>query len=112
MAIQDLDNGETRDRVPVTCSLDAARLRTQADRWSQLLAGAGVQRVETDDGLRVRFRADAATVEELHQLVSVENDCCAWASWTIAAGDGIADLVVRSTGDGIATLHGMLTGEA
>jgi hypothetical protein len=56
----------------------------------------------------VQFRADAATVEELHDLVSVENECCAWASWTVTGGDGAADLVVRSTGDGIVVSHGML----
>jgi hypothetical protein len=109
MAIQDIDNGATADQVLVACSLGAAALRTQAHRWDRLLANAAVQRVHTDDGLRVSFRADATTIQELRDLVSVENECCAWASWTVTAGDGTADVVVRSSGDGIAVLHGMLT---
>jgi hypothetical protein len=108
MAIQGTDNGSTQDRVPVACSLDTDGLRTQSERWHQVLADSGMQRTETDDGLRVRFRADAVTVEELHSLVSVENECCAWASWTVTAAAGSADVVVRSTGDGVAVLHGML----
>jgi hypothetical protein len=108
MVIQDTDNGSTQDRVPVACSLDAAGFRAQSDQWGRLLAGAAVQRVETDDGLRVRFPADAATIQELQELVSVENGCCAWASWTVTPGDGSAEVVIRSTGDGIAALHGML----
>jgi hypothetical protein len=108
MAFQDMDNGSTQDQLPVACSLDAAQFRSQSDRWERLLADAAVQRVETGDGLRVRFRADAKTVDELQQLVAVENGCCAWASWTVAPGEGCAEVVVSSTGDGIAALHAML----
>jgi hypothetical protein len=112
MVAQDEDVGSTDDTNPVACTLTAAGLLTQRQRWERLLAGAARGRLETDDGIRVRFRADAATTEELHHLVSVENECCAWASWTVTGRDGTADLVVRSTGDGVAVLHRMLRSPA
>lgn len=111
MFSQDPDKGSTADTTPVACTLTTTGLLTQSYRWERLLAGSARERVETSDGLRVRFRGDAATVEELHDLVSVESECCAWASWAVidGDGDGITSLVVRSTGDGIAMLHRMLT---
>jgi hypothetical protein len=100
-------NGATEAEVPVACTLDAAGLATQAQRWSRLLERSAVDRVETVDGLLIRFRTDEGTVAELHHLVAVENECCAWASWAVTEADGTADLVICSTGDGIAVLHGM-----
>lgn len=93
---------------PVACSLNGTDLKSQQERWINLGESFGVARTATDDGVRLAFRFDPEVQKELHALVAAENDCCAWASWTVdrdAAGDLV--MTVRSTGDGVATLHGM-----
>ena len=37
----------------------------------------------------------------------METDCCSWATWTVETNAGATVLDVRSTGPGVATLHGM-----
>jgi hypothetical protein len=89
---------------PIACTLTAAGHAEQLERWHRLAARAFVAREETADGLRLEFRELPGVREELSALVAVEKECCAWASWEV---DG-AELRVRSTRDGVATLHGML----
>ncbi|HWJ31207.1 MAG TPA: hypothetical protein VNR59_02605 [Gaiellaceae bacterium] len=93
----------------VACTLTGADLAAQADRWQKLRADAGLDRVATDDGLRTTFRDEPAVEQELSELVAVERECCAWASWELAREDGVLVMHARSTGDGVAALHGMLT---
>ena len=62
---------------------------------------------QTADGLRLSFRPEPGVEEELRRLVAVENDCCSWAAWAVETVAGAPVLDVRSTGPGIATLHGM-----
>jgi hypothetical protein len=93
--------------VPVACTLTPADLAAQADRWQQLMARAMTQRAETADGLRMSFRREPGTEEDLRRLVAVESECCAWADWTVNTSAGNLMLEVRSAGEGIATLHGM-----
>jgi len=92
---------------PVACTLTPTDLAAQAGRWARLLARAMTERAETADGLRVSFRPDPGAEEELRSLVAVESECCRWAAWTVQASAGTIELDVRSTGVGIATLHGM-----
>jgi hypothetical protein len=92
---------------PVTCTLTPAGLAAQADRWQQLLARAMTGRAETENGLLVSFRSEPGAEEELRRLVAVESECCRWAAWAVEARTGTIVLDVRSTGVGVATLHGM-----
>jgi hypothetical protein len=100
------DNGGT---VPVACALTPAGLAAQRDRWERLADRAMTERAKTADGLRLAFRPEPGVEEELRALVAVEDECCPWASWTVQANAGRVVLDVRSTGAGIAVLHGMLT---
>jgi hypothetical protein len=93
--------------VPVACTLTSAGLAAQADRWERLIARAMTECTETADGLRMSFRPEPGVEEELRRLVAVENDCCSWAAWAVETAAGAPVLDVRSTGPGIATLHGM-----
>ena len=97
----------------VACTLTGTDLKTQGERWIDVGENFGIGRQQTEDGLRLTFRDDPAVAAELHALVSVENECCSWATWTVE-GDGNATLVMeaRSKGEGITTLHGMFTDEA
>jgi hypothetical protein len=92
---------------PVACTLTSKDLATQRERWLQLAQHAFLDRVETENGLRLSFRADSSVGDELAQLVDVERECCAWADWLIEQGAGRITVVVSSTGEGVAALHGM-----
>ena len=91
---------------PVACTLGASEHATQAERWKTLYAGAAIERVETDDGLRVSFRRDPAVERELRELVAVEVECCRWADWKVETGSTTVALEVSSSGEGIAVIHG------
>jgi len=92
----------------VACTLTGEDLAAQASRWRKLHERAGVARSEVEDGVRLTFRDDDGVEEELRSLVAAENECCAWAAWSVARGDGVLVMHARSHGNGIAALHGML----
>ncbi len=100
-------NAET---VPVACALTAAGLKAQSARWQQLAARAMTESAETADGLRVIFRPEPGVRDELRGLVAVEQECCPWATWTVDETAAQVVLEVRSSGEGIATLHGIFAG--
>ena len=83
--------------MEITCTLSERELARQRERWQ----GVGYRRWLTADGLRLTF--DRFDGPELRELVALENECCAWAEWTVE-GEAV---VVRSTGYGVETLHGM-----
>jgi hypothetical protein len=95
--------------APVACTLTPAGLTTQRGRWEQLADRAMTGRAETASGLRLSFRAEPGAEEELRSLVAVENECCPWADWAVETHGEQLVLDVRSTGTGVATLHGMFT---
>jgi len=96
--------------APVACSLTTEGLAEQAGRWARLAARALTGRELTADGIRLGFRPEPGTEEELRALAAVETRCCPWATWTVRANATQVTLDVRATGDGIAALHGMFTG--
>lgn len=104
------DMSEGGGTKPVACTLASAALAVQASRWEQLAAQAMVERTETGYGLRLAFRREPGVEEELRMLAAVENECCAWADWTVQVSATHVVLDVHSVGHGIATLHSMFTG--
>ena len=94
--------------APVACALGAADLSAQAQRWRRLIAHAGIARLDAPNGLRIEFRADGAVAHELRRLVAIENECCAWAQWSVGVAPGHLTLDVTSTGDGISAIRHML----
>ena len=93
--------------MTIACTLAAAGLAAQARRWKRLMARAMTDLTETADGLRLSFRPGSEVEEELRRLVAVENECCSWAAWAVETNAEATVLDVRSTGPGIAALHGM-----
>ncbi len=100
-------SGETGGAEPVACTLTPVGLAAQADSWKRLIARAMTECTQSDDGLRMSFRRQPGVEEELRRLVAVESECCSWAAWTVETNAGATVLDVRSTGPGIAVLHGM-----
>jgi len=109
MTMKQTTTEQNGDPAPVACTLTAAGLAAQSDRWERLATRAMTGRAETAHGLRVFFRAEPDVEEELRALVAVENECCAWADWTVETNDEQIVLNVHSITEGIATLHGMFT---
>jgi hypothetical protein len=95
---------------PVACTLGPSDLAAQAGRWEQLIARAMTGLTKTADGLRLSFRPEPGVEEELRRLVAVESECCRWAAWAVDTSAGAPVLDARSTGPGVATLHGMFRG--
>ena len=93
--------------MQIACTLSSAGLAAQAGRWERLVARAMTECTQTADGLRMSFRPEPGVEDELRGLVAVENDCWSWAAWAVETVAGAPVLDVRSTGPGIATLHGM-----
>jgi hypothetical protein len=97
------------DASVIACELGSDETGAQVKRWLRLGRDAGLERVETEDGLRIRFRGEPAVEEELRALVAVESNCCSWARWEVRRADGELILTVSSTPEGAATLHTMFS---
>lgn len=98
----------SKDAAPdIACDLGGDKAATQVERWLQLGKQAGLGRVETPDGLEIRFRGEAAVERELRDLVAVESDCCAWARWEVHRVGGELVMRVSSTPEGATALHAM-----
>jgi hypothetical protein len=94
----------------VACTLSDSGLKTQRERWINLGENFATARKETADGLRLTFKDHPAVAAELRALVDIENECCSWAAWSVERDeDGALVMTARSRGEGIATLHRMLT---
>ena len=108
MDTERIGQGEAPDlAADIACTLGEAKTATQAERWLRLGREAGLGRAETDAGLEIRFRDDAAVERELRDLVAVESNCCAWARWEVHRIDGGLVMRVTSTPEGAAALRVM-----
>jgi hypothetical protein len=91
----------------IACTLTGTDLEAQRDRWVALRERSGIARHEAADGLRLTFEDLPEVEAALQALTALENDCCAWADWSVERSDGALVLAARSEGHGVATLHGM-----
>jgi len=110
MAAAQISADNTPDGPPVACSLTRTGLAEQAGRWVRLAARALTGQAQTADGVRLSFRPEPGTEQELRDLAGLEAGCCSWATWTVQASATGLVLDVRATGDGVAALHGMFPG--
>jgi hypothetical protein len=91
----------------IACTLGPTDLTDQVARWDRLRRQAEIKHLLTEDGVRLEFRDDAGIESELRALVTVEAECCAWATWTLTREAPKIVLQVSSTGDGIPALHAL-----
>lgn len=92
----------------VACTLDLQGMTDRRRRWHALADRAFVERVETEDGLRLVFRQGDGVEAELSELAGLESECCAFARWTVGADDGSVVLGVSGdSAEAIAALHAM-----
>ena len=96
------------ESAPIACSLEKSDLAERRDRWRRLAERAALQVLTTEAGLRLRFR-DAPGVEgELHQLAKLEQDCCAFADWSVhTRGQEVVLDVTAASEEGITAVQAM-----
>jgi hypothetical protein len=89
---------------PVACTLTGEAMGERQRRWQELAGRAFAERVETEHGLRLVFRAEPGVEEELHELAALERECCAFADWTV---DGAVLEISGSSEEGAAAVRAM-----
>lgn len=97
-------------RTPIACTLGPSDLALQAERWHRLGARAALDRVETPQGVRLRFRREPGVEDELGQLVAVERVCCAFADWSLHVDGEEITLELAAKGEAVPVVQGMLSG--
>ena len=85
--------------TPIACTLSVADRDANRGRWLALGDRALLAVDLTDRGLRLTFTDGSAVRTELEALAAVERECCAFATWTIAAADGRLLLDVAGKND-------------
>jgi MerR family transcriptional regulator, copper efflux regulator len=100
--------GPDPDNAPIACSLSQDDLAGRQVRWRELADRALLDIAATDDGLRMRFRADPGAGAELRELAALERDCCPFADWTVHTdGDAHVMDIRGSSPAAVATVHTM-----
>jgi hypothetical protein len=99
---------EHQRSAPIACSLAQTDLAHRQDRWLQLWQRAAVDAVTTSNGLRLLFRATPGVERELSQLAELEQECCAFADWSVQArGNNLVLEVTAPTEEGITAVQAM-----
>jgi len=84
--------------LPVACSLSAPELRA---REAGLLASVAAQveeRVEIDEGLRLRFAVSDALLRDLVELVTLERQCCPFLRFALTVEPAAGPLWLELSG--------------
>jgi hypothetical protein len=82
---------------PVACSLGQADLAQRAQRWKALAASSLTDLSQTGSGLRLAFGNGPGVADELQELVALERECCAFATWFVRQDGG--EVVLEVSGD-------------
>ena len=92
----------------VACSLSRADLTTRQQRWLLLGARAHIDTVLTGNGVRLSFQNEPSTEDELKELAALEQDCCAFADWSLHShGNALTLEVSAHSAEGIAAVQAM-----
>ncbi|HLX49075.1 MAG TPA: hypothetical protein VKS82_12150 [Streptosporangiaceae bacterium] len=92
----------------VACSLGQAELAQRGARWAAVMARADGQVSPTETGMRLTFAADQGISGELRELVELERQCCAFATWSVHENSEqfVVD-IGANTAEGIAAVQAM-----
>ena len=83
--------------LPIACSLTAADLGDREAEWRALLETSLVLRERIPSGVRITVQPPA--IEELHRLIDLERDCCAWMQFKFDAPETVAITASAEGGD-------------
>ena len=95
----------------VACSLGPVELSQRGARWVTLMTRADGRVSLTESGMRLVFSADQGVSGELRELVELERQCCAFATWSVHenAEQFVVD-IGANTAEGIAAVQAMFAG--
>lgn len=85
---------------PIVCTLRGAELRDRGKAWRKLWASGMVRRERAPHG--IRLEAEPGAVDALHQLIELEQDCCAWIDFAVdgrgatLTADGFGEAVLAT----------------
>jgi hypothetical protein len=92
----------------VACSLSQVELSQRGPRWAALMVRADGQVSPTESGMRLTFTADQGISGELRELVELERQCCAFATWSVHEnGKQLVVDIGANTAEGIAAVQAM-----
>jgi hypothetical protein len=94
----------------IACALAVGERGDRRQRWRRLAEQGSGHVVETATGLRLVLTASEDVQRELRELVELERECCAFATWTIARAGSQLVLDMEAEGEAVAAVHGMLRG--
>jgi MerR family transcriptional regulator, copper efflux regulator len=92
---------------PIACTLTGGEQLDRRERWHRLRDAGDSVRIETPTGLRIEFEHSSALERELRELVELERDCCAFATWEVRDTGTSVALEIAAAGHGVEVLHGM-----
>lgn len=90
--------------IPIACTLSPDTGRTQVERWHRFDDRYAVGRTRTDDRLVVHYARSDDSIAELNELVTAEQSCCAFVTWSVDTDHNDLRLVVTGTPEQIEAL--------
>lgn len=101
----------TSPNAPIACSLSPEGLAERGGRWCSLAERVLVGVAGTRDGLRLSFGVAPGVEAEVRDLVGLELECCAFASWTVhVIGESVVLDVTGTSPESVAEVREMFTG--
>jgi hypothetical protein len=82
--------------LPLACTLDTAALAGRKARWEALYDRALLRAERAGRRLTLRFAAADGVAAELHELVGLEADCCAFLEMRVEQAAGEVALAIAA----------------
>ncbi len=96
---------DSRDAVPIACTLTSQSMRGRLTEWQHLLSHV-TAREPIDNGLRATF-GPTTPLADLMRLVAAEQDCCQFFDFAITVDTRGIALEVRSPEDALPVLQSL-----
>jgi hypothetical protein len=76
--------------LPIVCTLTPETLKTRRAGLLPGLMSRAVERLDVDNGYRVRFAPDAEILETIARVIAAERQCCRFLAFqmSVEADDG------------------------
>jgi hypothetical protein len=82
--------------LPVACTLSPSAFEARRLNLFAKVIARAEQRVELENGFRIRFRPDL--LPEINRMVEVERECCRFLRFTVTVEPDEGSVVVDLTG--------------
>jgi hypothetical protein len=84
--------------LPIACTLSPEALKARRENLVGALLRRATERTELDDGVRLRFAADADILVEIARTVDAERQCCRFLSFAITVSADGGPITLDLTG--------------